>query len=219
MPIPVTCQHCGKVEWHKPSYAKRAKYCSDECKYAGRRAKAEHTCPKCNTVFYRPPSRRKFGRGIYCSRKCQYASLEHLKRNPEKHVELTCIGCGDGFSLAKSKLSAHKGAGKYCSRECRDANRVGEQHPQFINGDGTYYHRGPNWQSQRRKARKRDDFTCQHCGEPGECVHHIRPFRYFDDYKEANRLRNLVTLCSPCHRTADAAIQATEREAALLDVA
>jgi 5-methylcytosine-specific restriction endonuclease McrA len=62
--------------------------------------------------------------------------------------------------------------------------------------------------AQKRKARARDDRTCQHCGAPGSDVHHIRPFRFFTDYREANELTNLITLCKPCHRRADAAIQA-----------
>jgi len=39
-------------------------------------------------------------------------------------------------------------------------------------------------------------------------VHHVRPYRLFDDYREANDLTNLLLLCRPCHRRADAAVQA-----------
>lgn len=31
-------------------------------------------------------------------------------------------------------------------------------------------------------------------------VHHIVPFISFDDYLEANKLDNLVSVCEPCHR-------------------
>jgi DEAD/DEAH box helicase domain-containing protein len=72
--------------------------------------------------------------------------------------------------------------------------------------------RGPNWDEQRRRARARDDYRCRHCGAPerpkrGHDVHHVEPFRTFgyvrgrnDNYLEANRLENLVTLCPSCHR-------------------
>jgi len=72
--------------------------------------------------------------------------------------------------------------------------------------------RGPNWEQQRNQARERDGYRCRHCGvseRPNRAhdVHHIEPFRTFgyirgknDRYLEANRLENLVTLCSGCHR-------------------
>ena len=76
--------------------------------------------------------------------------------------------------------------------------------------------RGPNWAEQRDKARQRDGFRCQHCGAPERPgrqldVHHLVPFREFGyvpgqniRYLEANRLENLSTLCSSCHRRAEA---------------
>jgi len=72
--------------------------------------------------------------------------------------------------------------------------------------------RGPNWEEQRNKARERDGHHCRHCGAPerpsrAHDVHHIQPFRTFgyirgknEHYLEANRLENLVTLCTSCHR-------------------
>ncbi len=82
---------------------------------------------------------------------------------------------------------------------------------------------GPNWQAQRQKALQRDQFRCRMCGAAllgpeGESamsgrdlhVHHIRPFRDFDytpgrndNYLQANRLENLITLCAACHRRAE----------------
>nr|WP_290665128.1 DEAD/DEAH box helicase [Ardenticatena sp.] len=75
---------------------------------------------------------------------------------------------------------------------------------------------GPNWETQRRKARERDGFRCQVCGiserELGRelDVHHKRPFREFgydptdparaNRYLEANALENLISLCPACHR-------------------
>ncbi len=82
---------------------------------------------------------------------------------------------------------------------------------------------GPNWQAQRRKALERDDYRCRMCGAragaeaegemaggPPLHVHHVRPFRDFgylpgrnSNYKQANELDNLVTLCPSCHRRAE----------------
>ena len=79
--------------------------------------------------------------------------------------------------------------------------------------------RGPNWASQRNKARARDGYRCRHCGAPERPdrqhdVHHLKPFREFaylpgqnTRYAEANQLDNLVTLCAPCHRQAEAGLR------------
>lgn len=80
----------------------------------------------------------------------------------------------------------------------------GENSGTWAGGDINYY--GPNWYSQRRKARARDDYTCQDCGitetEYGSelSVHHIVPLRDFNgDWQKA--LSNLISLCEyPCHR-------------------
>ncbi len=76
---------------------------------------------------------------------------------------------------------------------------------------------GPNWQSQRKLALERDKNACRTCGATDTLlhVHHIRPFREFfylpgenDNYLDANRVENLVTLCPSCHRAAEEGQQA-----------
>lgn len=73
---------------------------------------------------------------------------------------------------------------------------------------------GPNWQAQRQKALARDGYACQMCGvtqaEQPLHVHHARPFRDFgyvpgqnENYLDANRVSNLITLCPTCHRRAE----------------
>ncbi len=82
----------------------------------------------------------------------------------------------------------------------------GENSGTWNGGDISYY--GPNWLSQRRLARERDQFNCQSCGITEEqygkelSVHHIIPFRNFKgDWEKANELVNLICLCEyPCHR-------------------
>jgi 5-methylcytosine-specific restriction endonuclease McrA/predicted DNA-binding transcriptional regulator AlpA len=70
---------------------------------------------------------------------------------------------------------------------------------------GSNHYRGPNWQQQRRAARKRDNYTCQRCGiteaELGQNLdaHHILLFSGIDDFEEANRLSNLICYCKRCH--------------------
>lgn len=68
-------------------------------------------------------------------------------------------------------------------------------------------YRGTDWKLQRRRARKRDNWTCRCCGKTREelkkrpDVHHIIPYRL----SLSNDLNNLVCLCPVCHALADAA--------------
>ncbi len=77
---------------------------------------------------------------------------------------------------------------------------------------------GPNWETQRNAARARDGFRCVQCGKPEASsegrqhdVHHVIPFRTFvympglnENYRLANDLDNLQTLCRACHARAEA---------------
>lgn len=61
------------------------------------------------------------------------------------------------------------------------------------------------WKQQKRKALKRDNFTCI-CGKTKKengnrelDVHHKIPFRCFKDLEEGHKLDNLITLCRQCH--------------------
>jgi 5-methylcytosine-specific restriction endonuclease McrA len=106
----------------------------------------------------------------------------------------------------------------YCNRQCAGKARTRRfaqaNHPNW-RGGGAFY-RGPNWHTQAAKARKRDDYKCQRCGISQKKlgrkldVHHITPFRTFgyikdenDNYKKANQLSNLITLCSECHKSVE----------------
>ncbi len=66
---------------------------------------------------------------------------------------------------------------------------------------------GPDWPRIRLAVRTRDGFRCQVCGavesNREHDVHHKIPFKAFTSTAEANRLDNLITLCSPCHHKAE----------------
>lgn len=163
----------------------------------------DRECAVCGATFQVAPSRLKHGRGVHCSKECQYiANREKLKR--VEKVSLTCVGCGTIFERYESELRGKEGAGKYCTRECRDEHWKGDLNPNWQDGSGVYK-RGPHWHSIRRAVLKRDNYECQQCGSTGDLhVHHKIPFRMFDDTDEANHESNLITLCPPCHRKEDA---------------
>ena len=77
---------------------------------------------------------------------------------------------------------------------------------------------GPNWPQQRQLALERDNRRCRTCGARAEefllHVHHVRPFREYgyvpgrnENYRQANQIDNLMTLCPSCHRRAEAGQQ------------
>jgi len=125
----------------------------------------------------------------------------------------------------REKISkSHKGKGHPCSLETRekiskgnkgkkkpktDEQRkkisermkgrfAGEKNPMFKDGSSETYrnHRAERrWLEIAKKIRKRDNYTCQHCGNPGYDVHHIIPWRLTHNDNPSN----LVTLCRSCH--------------------
>lgn len=58
------------------------------------------------------------------------------------------------------------------------------------------YHRC--WETLKKRALKRDNYTCQECGST-ECleVHHIKTRKNYPEL--AHNLDNLKTLCRTCH--------------------
>jgi transposase len=83
----------------------------------------------------------------------------------------------------------------------------GENHPYWKGGVDLDYKQG--WRVIRKQALHRDQHRCQRCGmtEPenraefskGLHVHHITPYREFEDDEKAHSLDNLITLCVDCH--------------------
>lgn len=155
-----------------------------------------YECEWCGDEFIE----RKGNSGKYCSQECY--GLSERRRTTRN-----CSHCG---KEVVRKLCSMASENVFCNRECYESylkNNHGHfnlQHPTL----GSY--RGPNWESQRRKALKRDHYTCQNLkcstntsnqkyGEYYMEVHHIVDFDEFEDYTEANKLDNLITLCRNCH--------------------
>lgn len=158
------------------------------------------SCPVCRKKFEVSPARIKHGRGVHCSRACQYVAN---KAKLAKPVACACIGCGQMFMTSPGRLVSKKGAGKYCDRACRDRHWRGSLNPNWQGGGGVNK-RGSHWQAIRRRIVERDG-CCVVCGATGILhAHHVVPFRMFDDPAVANDEGNLVALCPPCHRREDA---------------
>lgn len=185
----VKCPICSK-EFTKPKCRTENDYCSRECGFEGRRRKMK-ICKNCKKE-YRPTSPNNKG---YCSLKCAMQARKNTR------ILKICETCGKEFIVKKGYAHA-----RYCSMKC-SAIAIGKRHSGENNWNwkgGSSNWRGENWEIQSQKARNRDSNTCQIChkhgAKQGLPIHHIIPFRDFDnDYKKANRLSNLITLCSVCH--------------------
>ncbi len=186
----IVCETCGKQFEVPECREDTRKYCSKECHNESMR-RSKKTCLFCGNV-YRPTSSSNVG---YCSIQCS-ASARKATR-----LHKTCEWCGEEFIVKKGYTEA-----RFCSMTC-SANGIalrGPDNPNWLGGCVRW--RGENWDEQRMAALKRDGYKCQECGVTGVPldVHHIVRFRYFDDWREANRLDNLMSVCRSCHTTLDA---------------
>lgn len=184
----IKCHICQKPF---ETFASRdSKYCSKPCKFIGTRRKPR-ACLFCGKDFTNTNDK-------YCTYEC---SVSHRQSLVTKNF---CEYCGKLINPQRSMRYR-----KYCSKECSSKNQVKTGiHAKENNYNwrgGRIEYRGPNWIRQADLARKRDDNTCQMCGKhsikPKLPVHHIKPFRDFgtENYKLANELDNLITLCIRCH--------------------
>lgn len=194
------CKTCGTEFLSQPAQIRNGGgiYCSRKCFTLDRKTPSREceNCHKAFNVFERSKQR-------FCSISCR---SEWMKLNRKsKKIERRCQICEKSFSVIPAV--AKNGLGIVCSWECfkvwASETRVGENNPKWRGGCRKYY--GPNWVKQRRAARKRDNYTCQRCGRTQEQlgksldVHHIIRFNDFDNYEDANKLSNLISLCPKCH--------------------
>lgn len=176
------------------------------------------TCATCGVEIQRTARRMHGYEQQFCSNACRtawQAKMRHGANNPRWSgglIRVPCATCGRQLKRPASEIAAGQNA--FCDHTCYAAwlseHQAGEAHPNWKGGK--IYYRGPNWSKQAKAARKRDGYRCQRCGlteaENGQAldVHHIKPFRTFnyiqgqnDNYKAANDLRNLISLCRTCH--------------------
>lgn len=202
MAVTLTCARCDGNFSVPPSRLKfgNPRFCSSACWYAVNvgQANAKHkpriekTCGCCGVVFTTYPSRAATS---FCSKACKVSAQTGRSNSlRQPRIDCKCQRCGKSFQSPAWEI--RKGNGKYCGRECANAAmRV-----------ATEYRYGPDWAMQRRRALERDDRSCRDCGAHGAGVrievHHVKPRRLGG----GNALANLLTLCRPCHKRAEAAL-------------
>lgn len=207
------CAACGKMVHRAPSAVRGAVYCSKKCQDSVGRVIVP--CDWCGAE--KEMTKWEQGRtpNHFCNREC-FAAWQKSDKNPQnKQIRVTCTMCDQEFM--RSPSGYREGKPNFCSKTCADVHQKqlrGLNHWNWRGGGKIYY--GDNWSEQRRAAVRRDNYRCQRCrrfrGQEGAKldVHHIKPFKSFgyipgvnENYKEANDLSNLVTLCKSCHTTVE----------------
>jgi endogenous inhibitor of DNA gyrase (YacG/DUF329 family) len=199
----VPCTRCGKVVYRAPWHTNRGGpvFCSAACRHP----QTVVSCTWCGATKRIPPSAVKAHN--FCNRKCSRAwqQANGIVGAPFARVTVACDTCGKQFDREKNAVREHN----YCSKECfyiaHQINMAGMKNPAWRGGFDPYY--GPNWDRQARRVRERDGHACQRCGATESSlhcalhVHHIKPLRDFQrDFRRANAMVNLVSLCPSCHK-------------------
>jgi hypothetical protein len=217
--IPRECKQCG-APFFSSQYAidrGSGKFCCHACYLASRNQPVARRCETCGASFVGIPSHIARGQDRFCSPACWYKHFGTIRGKDKwtwkgEDVICTCEQCGKEFPLRpgrvewKPRSEKQTGKRRFCSRRCRalwarEAYR-GENNPQWRGGSREVRVNDSNraaYREWRMTVFRRDDYTCQHCGERGGKLnaHHIRPWKEAADLRFAPS--NGITLCKPCH--------------------
>jgi len=170
-----------------------------------RDGKVKRACEICGKEFRVYPSRVKKGKGLYCSKVCAGKARskiligEKSSRWNGGKTKCICKECGKEFEVFPSQIK--KGGGYYCSVLCtckaRSKAYTGSGGPGWKGGI-SFEPYGPEFNRALKQAiRKRDEYTCQICGERENSKHH--DVHHIDYNKQNNSPDNLILLCHSCH--------------------
>ncbi len=201
------CEECS-VEFKavRTPVRPNPRFCSRMCRNKNIDAMVDYICQECGKTFRLQQSLKR----KYCSKSCAGKHSYVVGRNPNP-IYGKCKQCGTQLTKVQ-----HEDGTQFCQKKCYYSFRLGLKLTDYVAAiertlDDPHYpgnYRGPNWSHQRRNARRRDGFCCQRCGISEKDmdrqldVHHIRPFHTFGiaNYKAANVVSNLISLCRVCHQ-------------------
>ncbi len=230
----VSCLHCKK-DYEKPlSRLSRTRFCSKPCQYKWqsenkrgnnhpRWVRETRTCLICFKLFTKNQYQLKNGEGKYCSKECLGIrnSLENRgENNPSwNSTKIECSTCKKSYYEIAFNLKKNKN--HFCSVKCyglwQRENRRGDKSRSWQGGKtklSQTIRTSTQYLEWRNAIYKRDNYTCQHCGERGRELNadHIVPFseiikeNNIDSFLKASNcgflwsLDNGRTLCIDCHR-------------------
>jgi hypothetical protein len=103
----------------------------------------------------------------------------------------------------KGCLAWNKGLTKYSNPDKIKYGIKKENHWNWKGGISDYNiieRQSSRYKEWRNKIFKRDDYTCQECGQIGGILnaHHIKPFSLYPELRY--KMKNGTTLCEKCHK-------------------
>lgn len=149
--------------------------------------------------IYRLCGRGKgFIQGLFKAHGIPTRSQRNGCREFHKTPQINCWGCHQPLTRIK-----HKNRNKkfYCSRRCYWQSLTLPQIPEH-----RYLLNRKAWKMVRAEILLRDGYQCRRCHTYSKSnhVHHIYPRRLSAEL--AYDLKNLITLCPPCHRQIEATV-------------
>lgn len=204
------CDNCGKEITVRKYEMERSKhhFCSSACtiayiankKNSGdiryRKLLHHKVCAFCGKEFDTYKYRK-----IYCSEECS--------KNSAGQTTLVCDYCGEEFKRLTSLKNQLEGLGQkhhFCSSGCRQLFFVRENSPLWIRDkepDRRYRNLSltKEW---RNEVFKRDNYTCQLCGDTSKKGHRVTlNAHHIVKFSSSKELRyvvdNGITLCKSCH--------------------
>ena len=225
--IKYNCDYCGKENSDYTSHYNRKKnhFCSMECKNKWQEnnlkgekhhnySRVKCNCSYCGKEMEYDKYRYNNNKNHYCSYECAnkhrsiiYSGENHPLYNKDSHIKCNCSYCGKEMELSKYKHNNSKN--HFCSRECHgkwnSENLKGEKHhsynPNITDDERELGRRIEGYKDFTKEVYKRDNYTCQCCGDnKGHNLnaHHIYGYTEYKDLRtDAN---NGVTLCEECHK-------------------
>ena len=223
----VKCLHCGKEFNARPDKIKKGEgiFCSKFCWNEHKKTfRIKKVCRQCGKEFIVRPCFEKMS---FCSKKC--ADINRVGKYTGKNSptwtggEITkeCIVCKKEFKIERYRNDV----AKFCSHKCigdwNSVNKIREKHPNWKGGSlhKTLIRTSNKYKSWRLEIFKRDNFTCQKCGDSNGGnlhAHHKKRFSVIlsdikqkfpllfapdiaNNYPEMWDISNGVTLCESCH--------------------
>jgi len=156
-------------------------------------------CGKLKEVYFSDVQR---GKGRFCSMKCWNKYKRILPKN------IKCGWCGKEFENKYSQRNK-----KYCCKKCYSESMKGKPIPPNVQNKNGRKKRSAlprrskhgnafdiDW---RNAVYKRDNYTCQWCGQKGGRLNadHIKPYAAYPHLRHV--LSNGRTLCVECHKKTD----------------
>lgn len=141
-------------------------------------------CKICGKEFNTIPARLKMGWGKYCSKKCQYKSMEN-------RVLVKCEFCGKSIYRSTKSVRRSKSKLFFCRHLCQlnwfNKEKSGDKHPNWKNGEASY-----------RDRLMRTD-ALKHCARCGMSDVRVLSVHHKDKNRLNNSFENLEWLCQNCH--------------------